>query len=315
MAATRWAFALLLGLTPPGPARPADPPRLDAHGDPLPDGALRRLGTLCYRHLGPPGSAALSPDGRKIAVADGVAVRLLDAASGRELLRVRVADADVSRLAFSGDGRLLAAAADGVTVLRADTGAPVLALRIDRNRNSSLSLSADGRRLAVSREGRNGPPLASVWDVASGGLVGRFPQDGEGGVRLSPDGRWLATWGTSFSDPVRLWRVATGSERPLHGNPVRAVVVVAFSPDGRRRRALRRRRRLGGRHGPPPGPVRRPRPGDRYGVLGRRPPDRRRGAHRGGPAVRRRHGPTRIGRPRPARLRCPGHGRRRFPRP
>ena len=59
---TRALVAVLL-LAPPVVAQP----RLDAHGDPLPDGALVRFGTVRYR-IGTVGPYALSPDGTTLAV-------------------------------------------------------------------------------------------------------------------------------------------------------------------------------------------------------------------------------------------------------
>src|SRR4051794_16809254 len=67
----RWyvvnALAILLtavsgAAAPPGP-KPA-PPRLDRYGDPLPEGALARLGTLRLVHPGEISAAAVSPDGK-----------------------------------------------------------------------------------------------------------------------------------------------------------------------------------------------------------------------------------------------------------
>src|SRR5689334_5204869 len=57
--------------------------RTDRHGDPLPEGALARLGTIRLRHPGLIQSVSLSPNGKLVASAGGKAVRLWDVASGK----------------------------------------------------------------------------------------------------------------------------------------------------------------------------------------------------------------------------------------
>src|SRR5262245_53051153 len=67
------------------------PARVDLFGDPLPPGALARLGTLRFRLSGPVRDAALSADGTRVAVTNYSAVRggrrisLLDVRSGKQL--------------------------------------------------------------------------------------------------------------------------------------------------------------------------------------------------------------------------------------
>jgi WD40 repeat protein len=76
---------LLLSLTL-SPSRAAAPPSpaVDAYGDPLPDGAAARLGTLRWRTGDFVNGLTWSPDGRWIASAEnGGVARLWDAAMPR----------------------------------------------------------------------------------------------------------------------------------------------------------------------------------------------------------------------------------------
>jgi hypothetical protein len=64
-----WTHWLLLGmaLAVAGPLSAAEPERKDAFGDPLPPGAVARLGTTRFRFGGPPDALDLAPDGRSYA--------------------------------------------------------------------------------------------------------------------------------------------------------------------------------------------------------------------------------------------------------
>ncbi|MFL5340041.1 MAG: WD40 repeat domain-containing protein [Gemmataceae bacterium] len=74
------------------PTADAKPARLDSFGDPLPDGALRRYGTIHLRHEGAT-SLSFSPDGKILVSAGDSRLRVWNVASGR-LLRERKLAAD-----------------------------------------------------------------------------------------------------------------------------------------------------------------------------------------------------------------------------
>src|SRR5881392_2533998 len=70
------------------PGSPDQPlPRVDRHGDPLPQGALLRLGTVRFRHPDSTSALALSPDGRTVATLGSGTLRVWDAATGKQLHR------------------------------------------------------------------------------------------------------------------------------------------------------------------------------------------------------------------------------------
>src|ERR1700731_250811 len=84
---------------------------VDRYGDPLPKGAVARLGALRLHHPGHLESRGCSPDGKPLATsgADG-SVCLWDWARRKELPRLPATN--VGTLAFSPDGSLLATASD-----------------------------------------------------------------------------------------------------------------------------------------------------------------------------------------------------------
>jgi RNA polymerase sigma factor (sigma-70 family) len=95
------------------PGAPADRPRVDRYGDPLPRGAVARLGSLRLYH-GRVEQVILSPDGKlAVSVGEGTA-RLWDATTGRELpLNARFSQAAF----FAAAGKLVAATCDKVVAL------------------------------------------------------------------------------------------------------------------------------------------------------------------------------------------------------
>src|SRR5262249_10475664 len=95
----RLTVALAL-LTPAAPAAPPPARHIDACGDPLPPGARARLGTTRLQ-----GQAAVSPDGKVLALARGGRVLLCDVATGR-LLRALEGEFQGEPLFLDG-GRLL----------------------------------------------------------------------------------------------------------------------------------------------------------------------------------------------------------------
>src|SRR4051794_32135921 len=110
MKPARASLLLLAALLAPGTdgraqAPPPKPARVDGHGDPLPRGALLRLGTARCRHAGRVMFVGFASGGR-ILVSAGEDRRLrgADAATGREVWVRPLADPDLISVGLSGDG-------------------------------------------------------------------------------------------------------------------------------------------------------------------------------------------------------------------
>jgi RNA polymerase sigma factor (sigma-70 family) len=88
---------------PSAAAVPVAGPRVDGFGDPLPAGALARLGSAAFNHLGAVNRVAFLADGKNIlSASDDGTVRVWDAATGREQSKIALEGKRISVLAWSG---------------------------------------------------------------------------------------------------------------------------------------------------------------------------------------------------------------------
>lgn len=166
-----------------------------------------------------------------VAVKGGKLVSLWDLGAGRRVGQWRVpAPKDVSALAFSADGRLLACAGDAGLLLLANlrTGkATRLVGHLDGI--ACVAFSPDSTVLASGGEDGS----MRLWDVATGRELHRrgVAQEAVTALACLADGRTLVT-GTA-TGMIHFWDKKTGKElRRLQGH-ARSVECVAASPDGK----------------------------------------------------------------------------------
>jgi RNA polymerase sigma factor (sigma-70 family) len=205
-------------------------PRLDAFGDPLPEGALARLGTVRFRHGIGPSWLAYSPDGKMLASASrqfGPGVCLWDAVTGRPLRQSHSPLANT--LAFSPDGKTLFIS-NALSLVDVATGNEIGRLEKPIGTFELVAFSSDGRTVAAADLG--GGAGVILWDIVTGKELHRLLGGGNFpfAIAFSPDGKTLATCRDEKGEPIRLWDVATG-------NPVRQLDAqagaLAFAANGK----------------------------------------------------------------------------------
>jgi WD40 repeat protein len=176
---------------------------VDRYGDPLPPGAVVRLGTVRYRFNS--AASAFLPDGKTVvSTENGPGIKLWNPRTGR-----LVREIDTSHFTPSGRGR-----------------------------GGGIVLSRDGNRLAVSGfvQGDDRPgwrSAAALFDLPTGKtirIIERPPIKGINGFTMSPDGKMLFT--LDGDGILRVEEVASGAELLQQRFPRDAGAYLDISPDG-----------------------------------------------------------------------------------
>jgi RNA polymerase sigma factor (sigma-70 family) len=241
---------------PAQPAQPATPPieiaqprpAVDRYGDPLPEGAITRFGTVRFRHGEPLESIAYSPDGKMIASGGYGRLMLWEAQTGKPLLPVAGKDhgspnpgisqhGHISGLAFTPNSKRLVSVgsqayrpAPGEVVfwdvaagrLEADPG--VLLEARDGASMQAVAVSPDGKIAVVATFSGT----LKIVDLQTQTIHRTVKIDGVAGLSIAPDGKTLAV---ATSKGIVLLDLASGKEvKRLEPGLARQVV---FAPDGK----------------------------------------------------------------------------------
>jgi RNA polymerase sigma factor (sigma-70 family) len=234
------------------PPKPRDAEGVDRLGDPLPPGAVARMGTVRLRTGNIVNSVAWTPGGKLLASAgEGRLIQIWDPTSGREVARLPVPNR-VKCLTFSPDGKWLAATGDYAGINLWDA-----ALFGKQDRPRQLAGLESGSCLAFAPNsktlyscGHDG--FIRAWDMATGRELRRFGLRefvGKGGpwftcIALDPDGSLLVSRNIALDGDnlqvvaTHLWNPATGERLRQLGKTERATsgaesYSAVFASDGR----------------------------------------------------------------------------------
>jgi WD40 repeat protein len=186
---------------------------------------------------------AISPDGRLIAAAPAMSktVPLWHATTGRLVRELGPHDKDIHCVAFSPDGRYLAAGSEEATVIvwHVESGRLETVLKGNNaNRTESVVFSPDGVVvLSGGGWGYRDNQYLYVWGWRAGELLRRITAHTSllNQVRFAPDGnRFASCSGDAAGEyTIKIWDVATAAALALKGH-TGSIQDIGFSPDGSR---------------------------------------------------------------------------------
>ena len=182
-----------------------------------------------------------TPDGKYLVTASrDKTLRIWEAGSGKEILKIKDLPASAVAIAISPDGGRLATTAGKwvkdkqhwvgeVDLYDAKTGKLIRTIQGHTEPIGAVAFHPDGKLLATaSNDG-----TVKIWDSADGKEM--YSLKGHAGpvntVVFSADGKWLASGGDDKT--VKIWEVATGNEIKTLKGPARAISSLAFTRDGK----------------------------------------------------------------------------------
>jgi WD40 repeat protein len=182
------------------PLAAQDSTRKDLAGDPLPEGALARMGSIRLRSETSISAISFSPDGKSLVTAGySSKITFWDIATGRPARTISVAGNSVNGLEFSRDGKVLAVACDNSTIRLLDpsSGAEKRLIQDPLNRYSTISMSLSPDGSLVSMTHRYNRQIL-IWDAQTGALKHRISNVGTHNappVAFTPDSKhFVSLW-------------------------------------------------------------------------------------------------------------------------
>jgi WD40 repeat protein len=220
----------------PSPSNPAKAKlqRTDVYGDPLPKGALARMGTIRGRLPDLVRACIFSRDGKTLVAAGyDKAIHLFDAQTRRPLHQLRHHKEPVTSLAFAPDGKLLVSGGsfDGTLCFwEWPSGKMLRQFAAHKAGMKALAFAGTGKFVASCGAIDQ---LIRLWDPATGRELRQYKGHKKSvtALAVSPDGRFVAS---GDSDGVQLWEAASGRLLRRHTTSgLEWAGSLAFSPDSK----------------------------------------------------------------------------------
>jgi WD40 repeat protein/beta-lactamase regulating signal transducer with metallopeptidase domain len=208
----------------------------DSHGDPLPAGALARLGTTRLRHSADVTFVAFGPDGKTlITAAQDNTIRVWDLSSGNEVRRFARPAAVAPKVPPKTDPKNTQPKIDDILMAMGGQGG---------RGGFNVALAPGAKTLAAT-----GPGVIRLWELATGKELRTIEVPGRNlvGLLFSPDARTLVA--RTANGTLLLWATETGKllheikppERKTDGGVVLVFggggggdpLGMAFTPDGK----------------------------------------------------------------------------------
>lgn len=202
------------GMAPRSP--PSEPrPAVDAHGDPLPEGAIARMGSIQLRHAAQSDFVIL-PDSKTILTAGGRVVRFWDMVAGKQVREVKLQGSfSPGRSAtLSPNGKILAGLDHNKLIFwEIGSGKQIKMLPGPKGNWNHLYFSPDSKTLLIG----TWKPEVILWDWAKGSQrqivlpTRKIGMDSTFHSCISPNGKYLAGGG-GYGETLCVYELATGRE-------------------------------------------------------------------------------------------------------
>jgi WD40 repeat protein len=224
-------FAALITLTASSAtllAQDDKTPSRDRHGDPLPPGAIARLGTTRLRHISSHiKDAAFSGNGKMLAsVGWDDRLHLWDTANGKELQSIPLELGLDPTVAFSSDSKMVAVTSHK-DVFLCDVGKAKPRIVSLPDYVTGTAFAPDGKLLAVFGWAKT----VSLIDSATGKVIRKLTGHDKAilAAAFSADGKSIVTISEDFT--CRTWNVDDGKQKSLIATNKLQALILALSPD------------------------------------------------------------------------------------